>query len=346
MLRGKSRFEMNEKPLIRSLNHRLFVKAVREADLEKYSVDVLKKFLFKIGITNFDEVTTFSKNAREWLNSHFDAGLPKVLERLRSKNETIKLLLDWNGAKSESVLMNSRGKRTACISVQSGCKLNCVFCATGKLGFFRNLSFGEILDQVLILRGDASIDRIVVMGMGEPMDNLDEVIPALHFLTSKDGYGYSRKRITLSTVGIVPGIERLADSGVGVELAISLHAVDDNVRSAIIPMNSKYNIEDVLKASKLYASKANSKVTIEYLLLQDINNSEDDAVKLGRISRKYLMPINLIVFNPTEGIEFEPADNLERFTKIVSDNAIAVTVRRSKGKEISAACGQLVMRGA
>lgn len=308
----------------------------------KYKAEALKGFLWKVGITSADEITTLSKSERARFAAEFDFSTGRIVERSVAPDGTVKLLLDWNECAAETVLMPSVKGRTLCLSTQSGCRLRCGFCATGTIGLKRNLSFGEILDQILIAGGEGAVTRIVVMGMGEPMENLEEMIPALEFMVDPKGLGFSRKKITVSTVGLCPEIEEFAERGPAVELAISLHATEDATRTKLIPINKKYPIEELLKSAKLYSEKANAKVTIEYSLMKDVNDSDEDAARLAKLSRRFELPVNLIQYNPVQGLPYEPSPKLDSFSALVaSKRPIAVTVRRSKGGEINAACGQL-----
>lgn len=328
-------------PLIRSLPHAALAKRLKELGEPAYRFEVVKQFLYREGADTFEAITPVPKAQRERLAKLYDASLPDVARRTVATDGTVKLLLSWAGTTAEAVLMPSVKGRTLCLSVQSGCRLRCAFCATGTLGLKRNLSFGEILDQILVLSGEGAVDRIVAMGMGEPMENLDELIPALQFMTDPKGLGFSRKRITVSTVGLVPEIERFAMEGPGVELAVSLHATDDKTRSVIMPVNRKYPIARLMDAASLYSRRANAKVTIEYILLNELNDRDEDIDRLGAISRKYGFPVNIIRYNSVEELPFEPSRRLDDFAKRLKEKAIAVTVRRSKGGTINAACGQL-----
>lgn len=332
-------------PLIRSLPHATLAKRMKDLKEPGYRFEVLKQFLYREGAERFDQITPLPKATREALAARWSCALPTVVKRTVAPDGTVKLLLSWEGTTAEAVLMKSIKGRTLCLSVQSGCRLRCVFCATGTLGLKRNLSFGEILDQYLILSGEGAVDRIVVMGMGEPMENLDELIPALQFMTDPKGLGFSRKKITVSTVGLLPELERFAVEGPGVELAISLHATEDKTRSILVPINNRYPVARLLETAALYARKANAKVTIEYLLLDELNDRDEDIERLGAFSRKYGFPVNLIRYNPVANLPFEGSKKLDSFAERLKEKAIAVTVRRSKGMKINAACGQLAGEG-
>jgi 23S rRNA (adenine2503-C2)-methyltransferase len=333
---------MNSKtPLIRSLSTTRFRAVLEEFGLPAYQVPVMRRFLYRLGVTDFEAMTTLSTSARRDLAASWSADLPAIAERLVDPDGTVKTLFDWNGIRAESVLMPSKIGRTACLSVQSGCRLGCAFCATGRSGFRRDLSVGEILDQILVLSGEGEIARIVLMGMGEPLENLDEVIPALTFMVDEKGFGYSRKKITLSTVGIPEGLKRLAEEGPGVELAISLHAADDSVRNALIPLNRRHGINEILVAAAAYGKRANAKVTIEYMLIEDLNDTDKDAERLARMARQHMMPVNILRFNPVPGVELTPSRRVDDFARFLKGLRVRVTVRRSRGASIMAACGQL-----
>lgn len=326
---------------IRSLRHAEFLATLKDLGEPAYKAEALKGFLYKQGATSFDHVTTLSKATRENLSEKFDAAMPEILDRRVAPDGTVKVLLGWSGTTAEAVLMPSVKGKTICLSAQSGCRLRCAFCATGTLGLKRNLAFGEILDQMLVLSGEGAISRVVVMGMGEPMENLAELIPALEFATSEKGLGLSRKKVTVSTVGLCPEIERFAAEGPGVELAISLHATTDVVRSILIPINNKYPIEQLMESASRYAERANAKVTIEYTLLEDVNDTDADAERLAKLSRKNQMPVNLIRYNTVASLPFHPSPRLDAFALMLKGKALGVTVRRSRGGAIQAACGQL-----
>lgn len=346
---------MTPLPSLRSLPHARFLAVLEEAGGRRFQAEDAKAFLWKHGAAALDGITTLPQAVRARLAAAWSVDLPATVRRQIAPDGTVKVLLEWPGggagadaiapASAEAVLMPGVKGRTVCLSVQAGCRLRCAFCATGTLGLARNLAFGEILDQVLVLSGEGSIARVVVMGMGEPLENLDELVPALDFLTAPRGLGWSRTRITVSTVGLVPELDRLARSGLGVELAISLHATTDTIRTALVPVNRKYPIEAVLAAARRYQEIANAKVTLEYILLEDINDADEDIERLAAIGRRGPFGINLIRYNAVPGIEFAPSPRLDEFAKRLTEAGARATVRRSRGQAIDAACGQLAGRG-
>lgn len=335
-------------PSFRSLTHAAFLDAVRELGLPDYQAGVIKQFFWKHGVRTFAEITPLSLAARETLASRYAVGFPTVVERVVGEDSTTKLLLEWEDALCESVVMPSAGRdgdgTTLCLSTQSGCPLGCAFCASGRMAFRRNLTCAEILDQVLLAAGEGAVERIVVMGMGEPLANVDELVPALEFVLSPKGLGYSRKRVTVSTIGLLDGLRRFAQSGLNVELAVSLHAVDDATRARLMPATRQAPLTEVLETAHLYGQHARARVTIEYLLLDGVNDSDDEARGLAEFSRQYDMPVNVIHYNPVEHVDFRPSPRLEAFVKLLAGRARGVTVRRSKGAAIHAACGQLAGR--
>jgi 23S rRNA (adenine2503-C2)-methyltransferase len=249
----------------------------------------------------------------------------------------------------EGVLIPSQGRVTACLSSQAGCALKCSFCATGTLGFTRQLRFWEIIDQYTLMNRralevfDTHISNIVLMGMGEPLLNYEPVCKAIEIMTSPDGNGLSPSRITLSTVGIVEGIRKLADNGFKANLAVSLHIADNEKRSQLIPVNKTNSVHELQDALRYYVEKTNQRITIEYVLLHKINDSLEDAEKLCRFCKAFPVKINIIEYNAT-CISLSPAlhEAKTAFIAYLESKNLIVNVRQSRGKDIAAACGQLV----
>ncbi|MFH0931455.1 MAG: 23S rRNA (adenine(2503)-C(2))-methyltransferase RlmN, partial [Candidatus Zixiibacteriota bacterium] len=233
------------------------------------------------------------------------------------------------------------------ISTQVGCALNCIFCATGSMGFERNLSAGEIVDQIICakehLKEDEKITNLVIMGMGEPLLNYENTLKAIRMIQSELGLSISAKRITLSTAGIVPQIYKLADEGLRIKLALSLNAPDDELRKKLMPLTKKYPLSKVMEALKYYAEKTDTRITFEYVLIKDINDSKEQALELAKLVRGIPCKINLIPYNPVKNCPFKKPDedSLQAFRDILYPRAPAVTLRKSKGEDIQAACGQL-----
>jgi 23S rRNA (adenine2503-C2)-methyltransferase len=250
-----------------------------------------------------------------------------------------------DGEQVEAVLMRLRDRVTFCISTQAGCPLDCVFCMTGQAGFRRNLTCGEILDQIGVLRaeclGETDAVNIVFMGMGEPLLNYSAVTKAIGVLTGPEGMNLASKRVTLSTAGLPERIRALADDGIDCLLAISLNASTDEKRKQLMPALAKYSIEEILDAARYFNKKTRRRVTLEYVMLRGVNTTSGDALALGKLTRHGPFKINLIPFNAATDFETVTEEEIDRFIKVLLPYAPAVTVRRSKGADIQAACGQL-----
>lgn len=313
------------------------------------SVQVLQ-WIYQHHATSFEEMTNIAKQDRSRLAELFTIEAIRPLKTERSVDGTRKLLFGLaDGHRVESVLIPDADRTTLCISSQVGCKQACRFCLTGSSGFVRNLQGWEIADQVLeaarLLRRESSpgITNIVLMGMGEPLDNYQETIRALAIMTSDKALGISPRRITLSTSGLVPTIDALGKSGARVNLAISLNAPSDDVRNRIMPVNLRYPLNDLLAACRRYPLEPRRRITFEYVLLKNINDSEQDARAVARMLKGIRCKINLIPFNPFPGCAFNrPEDRTVRaFQQILLQHHFTAPIRESRGRDISAACGQL-----
>src|SRR5205823_6534785 len=302
----------------------------------------------------FEELTDLPRSLRDALAHSFRwSSVEPVREEASADRETRKALLELrDGHHIESVLMPHHGARNAvCVSTQAGCPMACAFCATGEMGLVRNLTAGEIVDQVrywqreLAPRGER-VSHVVYMGMGEPLNNYDASLSAARTLIDPNGFGISPRRVTISTCGVVPKIDELAQEGLPINLAVSLHAPDDRTRTAIMPINRKWGVEEVLAASARYVKRTKRRVTFEYVMLAGVNDSDaaarELAEKIGRHGRKADAHLNLIPYNPGPGGFRRPsAERMERFAKVLQDAGIAATLRISKGQDIAAGCGQL-----
>ncbi|MGE5722212.1 MAG: 23S rRNA (adenine(2503)-C(2))-methyltransferase RlmN [Sphingomonadales bacterium] len=338
--------------------------AIREA-LEREGLDARQAKLrakqlwhqiYNRGATGFDAMSDIAKPQRAWFTERFAIGRPEVVEHLVSTDGTRKWLLrTGDGNDFEMVFIPDADRGTLCVSSQVGCTLNCRFCHTGTMQLVRNLTAGEIVGQVMLARDTLGewpsqpegrmLSNIVMMGMGEPLYNFDNVRDALKIVMDGDGLGLSRRRITLSTSGVVPMMERAGEE-IGVNLAVSLHAVTKEVRDEIVPLNRKYGIEQLLEACAAYPGANNARrITFEYVMLKDKNDSDEDARELVRLIRKYKLPakVNLIPFNPWPGAPYECSspERVQRFSDIVFEAGISAPVRRPRGRDIMAACGQL-----
>ena len=322
--------------------------------LQKFRSGQVWHWLYHKGATSFEEMTTLSKKVRVQLGKTFSIKRPTVSEKQTSADGTIKWLLQFeDGAKAETVFIPEEDRGTLCISSQVGCTLNCSFCHTGTQKLVRNLSSSELVGQILIAFDELSawpsaqigrpLTNIVLMGMGEPLYNLDNVIKALKIIMDNEGISISKRRITLSTSGIVPEFSRCGLE-TDVNLAISLHAVTDDVRDILVPINKKYPIKDLLNACRDYPGVSNSRrITFEYVMLKGINDSTSDARALIKLMEGIPAKINLIPFNPWPGSPYECSEKnqIEEFAKIVLKAGYPSPVRTPRGDDILAACGQL-----
>ena len=313
-------------------------------------------WLYHRGVSDFTAMSNVSGDVRRMLAEHFVITRPEVAEAQYSTDGTRKYLIRFaDGNEAEAVYIPEEDRGTLCISSQVGCTLNCKFCHTGTMLLVRNLTAAEIVAQLMVARDDLGewdnptegrrVTNIVMMGMGEPLYNFDNVKKALEIIMDEEGIQMSRRRITLSTSGVVPHMQRCG-AEIGVNLAVSLHAVRDDVRSRIMPINKKYSLAEVLQACADYPGAHNARrITFEYVMLKGINDSDADARELVRLLRKYKLPakVNLIPFNPWPGVEYECSDpaQIQRFSDIVYEGGISAPIRTPRGRDIMAACGQL-----
>lgn len=313
-------------------------------------------WIYNRGVTEFSKMTDISKTMQPWLEQRFVISRPEVIEAQVSTDGTRKWLLrSDDGQDYEMVFIPDADRGTLCVSSQVGCTLNCRFCHTGTMRLVRNLTPGEIVGQVMLARDALGewpsqpdgrmLTNIVMMGMGEPLYNFDSVRDGLKIVMDGDGIALSKRRITLSTSGVVPMMAR-AGAEIGVNLAVSLHAVTKEVRDEIVPLNRKYGIEELLQACADYPGANNARrITFEYVMLKDKNDSDEDARELVRLLRHYDLPakVNLIPFNPWPGAPYECSDpeRIKAFSKIIFESGISAPTRTPRGRDIDAACGQL-----
>ena len=342
---------MMEKPDIKDITGEQLTTWLEEEGVAPYRTGQILRWIYNRQADSFEQMTDISKEIRSRLSTHFTIGRLEKIRVEQSEDGSKKYLFGLkDGNRIESVLIPERGHSTLCISSQVGCAQGCRFCLTGKGGFVRNLSRGEILAQVRDIQRDLAdpkyLTNIVLMGMGEPLANYRNVADALNLLTdTAAGFSFAGRRVTLSTAGLV---SRLADLGkeTTVNLAISLNAADNRTREWLMPINKKFPIEQLLDACRSYPLKPHRRITFEYILLKGINDSEEDAGRLARLLRPVKAKINLIPFNAYERSEFERPEEpvIERFQQILLQKNYTVIIRRSKGQDISAACGQLRRR--
>ncbi len=321
-----------------------------------FRADQLMKWIYQAGESDFDAMTNMNKDLRAKLKSNCVIAAPVISEHQQASDGTIKFaMLLEGGQEVETVWIPETDRATLCVSSQVGCALECTFCSTAQQGFNRNLSVAEIIGQVwrvatfIGMSKDTSkrpITNVVMMGMGEPLLNLKNVVPAMRIMLDDYGFGLSKRRVTLSTSGVVPALDMLGDQ-IDVALAISLHAPDNELRNEIVPVNKKYPIEEFLAGVRRYLakSKANQgKVTVEYVMLNHINDSTDQAHALAKVLAETPCKINLIPFNPYPGSPYTCSSNsrMDRFSKVLMDYNLTVVIRKTRGDDIDAACGQLV----
>ncbi|MEO7178604.1 MAG: 23S rRNA (adenine(2503)-C(2))-methyltransferase RlmN [Allosphingosinicella sp.] len=354
-------FEAEDKRVdLVGLSRDLIRAALEEAGLEPKQAKLRAKQIwhqiYNRGATSFDSMSDIAKTQRAWFAERFVVGRPAVVVEQVSTDGTRKWLLKTpDGHDFEMVFIPDADRGTLCVSSQVGCTLNCAFCFTGTMRLVRNLTAGEIVGQVMLARDSLGewpsqpegrmLSNIVMMGMGEPLYNFDNVRDALKIVMDGDGLGLSRRRITLSTSGVVPMMARAGEE-IGVNLAVSLHAVTKEVRDEIVPLNRKYGIEELLEACAAYPGANNARrITFEYVMLKGKNDSDEDAAELVRLIRKYKLPakVNLIPFNPWPGAVYECSDEerVRRFSDIIFEAGISAPIRRPRGRDIMAACGQL-----
>ena len=311
------------------------------------------KWVFHQGVTDFSLMTDVSVALRAKLAEVAEIRLPEIIREQKSEDGTVKWLIGFHGGNAvETVFIPEAKRGTLCVSSQVGCALNCSFCSTGAQGFARNLSCSEIIGQVWLAakalgherNGARHITNIVMMGMGEPLLNFDAVVPAMSLMRNDLGFGFAAKRVTLSTAGLVPGIYKLRES-IDVALAVSLHAPVDDLRTELVPLNKKYPIEVLMQACRDYVSEKHKRtVTFEYTLIHGVNDHPEHARKLVKLLRTVPSKLNLIPFNPFPGTNYRCSspERIAEFKEIVMRGKLIATVRKTRGEDIDAACGQLV----
>ena len=326
--------------------------ALEERGHERFRAKQIFGWIYRRGVTDIQSMTDLPRALRETLATDFKLTTPHLATRERSLDGTEKFLLTLaDGRQIESVFIPDTPAMTFCISTQVGCAMACAFCLTGKMGLVRNLTAGEIAGQVRVLvEGLSMRDKafnIVLMGMGEPLHNYDETMKALRILADEHGLAIPPRRVTLSTVGVLPALERLAREPLMPNLAISLHAPTDLQRGELVPINRKYGIADIIDACRRFPLRRRSRITFEYVMLAGVNDSADDARRLAKLIAGVKAKINLIPLNAAAGIPFErPSDAVvDRFAAILAERGVTVSVRKSRGRDIRAACGQLIVDG-
>jgi len=348
---------MSEKIELTNLSKEELTAEVLKIGEKPFRAKQLWQWIYYRGVTDFNQMSNLSLALREKLADRYTITRPKIVDEQLSVDKTHKWLLEFSdGQRVEMVYIPEKDRGAVCISTQVGCAMGCKFCHTGSQKFTRNLTTSEIVGQFMVARDVYNewpsptdevryLSNIVVMGMGEPLNNLDNVVKALNIITDNEGIALSRRRVTMSTSGIAPKIVE-AMQRTGVRLAISLHAPNNNIRSQIMPINDKFKIEEIMKACAEYQKGDHSRyITFEYLLLKDKNDSEACARELINLLKKYKLRalFNLIPFNPWPGCDFMPSERkkVEAFSKILEEAGFAAPIRVARGQDILAACGQL-----
>lgn len=334
------------------------MKNIKDSDLEdlkneltaigekSYRAEQIFQWLYVNNVTDFDEMTNISLELREKLKNNFSLCNFKILKKLESVDGTKKYLFDLlDGNAIESVVMEYHFGKTICVSTQVGCKMGCKFCASTGIPFIRNLSAGEIVQQILSVEKDigSKISNVVFMGIGEPLDNYDNVVKSIKIMNNQKGLNIGARHISISSSGLVPKIYQLADENMQCTLSISLHASDDKIRSSMMPVNDVYPISELMKACKYYINKTNKRISFEYALAKDNNDNLDNAKELVKLLKGMLCHVNLIPINKIENGKYSKSsnENIIKFRDYLNSQGIVATIRRELGTDIDAACGQL-----
>lgn len=334
------------------------MKNIKDYDLEDLKQELISigekgfraeqifKWLYQEKVKNFDEMTNLSLELREKLKNNYTICNYNILKKLESSDGTKKYLFDiLDGNIIESVLMEYHYGKSVCVSSQVGCKMGCKFCASTGIPFVRNLTAGEIVEQILAIEQDTGdkISNIVFMGIGEPLDNYDNVIKAIRILNNPKGLGIGARHISVSTSGLVPRIYDLAKENIQCTLSVSLHASNNEKRSSMMPVNNRYSVEELIKACKNYIAMTNKRISFEYALAKDNNDNMQDAKELANLLKGMLCHVNLIPINKIENGKFTKSsnENIIKFRDYLNDHGIVATIRRELGSDIEAACGQL-----
>ncbi len=313
---------------------------------KKYRAEQIFKWLYVDKVKEFDEMTNLSIELREKLKKEYTMCNFKILKKQEASDGTKKYLFDvLDGNAIESVLMEYHHGKTICVSSQIGCKMGCKFCASTGIKFIRSLTCGEIVEQILAVEQDIGdkISNIVFMGIGEPFDNYDNVMKAIKIINNQKGLNIGARHISISTSGLVPMIYKFADEELQCTLSVSLHATNDAKRSSMMPINNRYNIEELMEACKYYINKTNKRISFEYALAKDNNDNLDDAKELVKLLKGMLCHVNLIPINKIENGSYVKStnENIIKFRDYLNKNGIVATIRRELGSDIDAACGQL-----
>lgn len=334
---------------IKSLDLEEIKKEIKKIDFREFHAEQIFSWLSK-GIEGFDKMTNISLELREILKKKYKIAKTYIKSKIVSKDlKTIKYLFGFEDFKSvEAVLMKYHYGYALCISTQVGCRMGCVFCATGKCGFRRNLAVSEMFSQVLLASKDAEvrISNVVLMGMGEPLDNYDNVLKFVEIITSQKGLNIGKRHVLISTCGLVDKIYKLIEDKQRLTLSVSLHAPNDRIRNCLIGINKRHSVDALLKACKTYSLEVKRRVTFVYTMIKNINDSNTAARELGKKLKNMSCMVNLVPFNAIEGSSLtgSTGERIQSFSKILMRNGLRVTIRRTLGSDIDASCGQLKLK--
>lgn len=331
---------------IKDYNLEELKKELQTINEKPFRAEQIFKWLYQEKVKSFDEMTNLSLDLREKLKQNYTICNYNILKKQESKDGTIKYLFDvLDGNAIETVLMSYHHGYSICVSSQIGCKMGCKFCASTGINFIRSLTSGEIVEQIIAVEQDQNIriSNVVFMGIGEPLDNYDNVDNAIHIINNPKGLNIGARHISVSTSGLVPKIYQLADENIQCTLSISLHATNNEKRSAMMPVNNAYPIEELIQACKDYIAKTNRRISFEYALAKDNNDNLDDAKELVKLLKGMLCHVNLIPINKIENGQYSKStnENIMKFRDYLNDHGIVATIRRELGSDIDAACGQL-----
>ena len=331
---------------IKDFNLEELKKELQEIGEKSYRAEQIFKWIFIENVTSFDEMTNISLELREKLKQNYTLEVFQIIKKQVATDGTIKYLFDLlDGNAIETVLMSYHHGYTICVSSQIGCKMGCKFCASTGIPFARNLTSGEIVEQILAVERDEKIkiSNVVFMGIGEPLDNYNNVVNAIRIINNQKGINIGARHISISTSGLVPKIYKLAEENIQCTLSISLHATTDEKRGKMMPVNDVYNIEELLQACKDYIAKTNRRISFEYALAKENNDNLEDAKRLVKLLRGMNCHVNLIPINKIENGEFTKStnENIFKFRDYLNEHGIVATIRRELGADIDAACGQL-----
>lgn len=328
---------------------------VKQGGMPRFVAKQLADWLYAKRVTSFDQMANISKKNQAWLAENYEIGRSKPVKASKSQDGTVKYLFDvGNSNRVESVMIPDKDRATLCVSSQCGCKMNCYFCATGKLGFKSNLSSAQIMNQILSMpirqnktggSEEGELTNIVFMGMGEPLDNFPEVLKAIEILTAQWGMGWSPKRITVSTVGKLPQLKDLLEK-TNVHVAVSLHTADIAERESMMPAQKAFPIQSVIKLLQSFDFSAQRRLSFEYIMWRGVNDDVAHANMLIKLIGGLDCRVNLIRFHKIPGVDLHPAsdDRMQMFRKILNDHGITATIRASRGEDIDAACGMLAAK--